>query len=111
MIDDTESDSRRVLHVEFADETIAIKRFPQYLQVLQKIGLDKAEAVASEKQIDVLGCALVTKNQEEKIVNSQYSYVESDGFYVVKGIKGKVMLDFLPLISNRYNLNLKVEYR
>jgi len=30
---------------------------------------------------------------------------------VVKGIKGKVMLDFLPLISNRYNLNLKVEYR
>lgn len=111
VIDDTESDSRRVLHVEFADETIAIKRFPQYLQVLQKIGLDKAEAVASEKQIDVLGCALVTKNQEEKIVNSQYSYVESDGFYVVKGIKGKVMLDFLPLISNRYNLNLKVEYR
>ena len=111
VIDDTESDSRRVLHVEFADETIAIKRFPQYLQVLQKIGLDKAEAVASEKQIDVLGCALVTKNQEEKIVNSQYSYVESDGFYVVKGIKGKVMLDFLPLISNRYNLSLKVEYR
>lgn len=111
VIDDTDSDSRRVLHVEFADETIAIKRFPQYLQVLQKIGLDKAEAVASEKQIDVLGCALVTKNREEKIDNSQYSYVESEGYYVVKGIKGKVMLDFLPMISDRYNLNLKVEYK
>ena len=111
VIDDTDSDSRRVLHVEFADETIAIKRFPQYLQVLQKIGLDKAEAVASEKQINVLGCALVTKNREEKIDNSQYSYVESGGYYVVKGIKGKVMLDFLPMISDRYNLNLKVEYK
>ena len=111
VIDDTDTDSRRVLHVEFADETIAIKRFPQYLQVLQKIGLDKAEAVASEKQIDVLGCALVTKNREEEIENSQYTYVESEGYYVVKGIKGKVMLDFLPMISDRYNLNLKVEYK
>lgn len=111
VIDDVESDSRRVLHVEFADETIAIKRFPQYLQVLQKIGLDKAEAVASEKQINILGCALVTKNREEKIDNSQYTYVESEGYYVVKGIKGKVMLEFLPMISERYNLNLKVEYK
>ena len=100
VIDDTESASRRVLNVEFEDETIAIKRFPQYLQVLQKIGLDKAEAVASEKQVDVLGCALVSKNKEETIEESQYSYVEVDGYFVVKGIKGKVMMNFLPLISD-----------
>lgn len=109
--DDTESDTRRILHVDFSDETIAIIRFPEYLQVLRKIGLEKAEAVASEKQVNVLGCALVTKEPEETIENSQYSYVEADGYYVVKGIKGKVMQNFLPLISDRYNLNLKIEYR
>ena len=111
VIDDTESASRRVLNVEFEDETIAIKRFPQYLQVLQKIGLDKAEAVASEKQVDVLGCALVAKNKEETIEESQYSYVEVDGYFVVKGIKGKVMMNFLPLISDKYSLNLKIAYK
>ena len=109
--DDSDPTSRRTLHVEFADETIAIIRFPEYLQVLRKIGLDKAEAVASEKQVNVLGCALVSKEPEETIEKSQYSYVESDGYYVVKGIKGKVMQNFLPLISDRYNLNLKIEYR
>lgn len=109
--DDADPGSRRTLHVEFADETIAIIRFPEYLQVLRKIGLDKAEAVASEKQVNVLGCALVTKEPEDTIKQSQYSYVEADGYYVVKGIKGKVMLNFLPLISDRYNLNLKIEYR
>ncbi len=111
VIDGTESASRRVLNVEFEDETIAIKRFPQYLQVLQKIGLDKAEAVASEKQVDVLGCALVSKNKEETIEESQYSYVEVDGYFVVKGIKGKVMMNFLPLISDKYSLNLKIAYK
>lgn len=111
VIDDTESASRRVLNVEFEDETIAIKRFPQYLQILQKIGLDKAEAVASEKQVDVLGCALVSKNKEETIEESQYSYVEVDGYFVVKGIKGKVMMNFLPLISDKYSLNLKIAYK
>lgn len=111
VIDDTESASRRVLNVEFEDETIAIKRFPQYLQVLQKIGLDKAEAVASEKQVDVLGCALVSKNKKETIEESQYSYVEVDGYFVVKGIKGKVMMNFLPLISDKYSLNLKIAYK
>lgn len=111
VIDDTESGSRRVLHVEFEDETIAIKRFPQYLQVLKKIGLDKAEAVASEKQVNVLGCALVSRDKEDAIEQYPYSYVESDGYYVVKGIKGKVMMDFLPLISEKYHLNLKIAYK
>lgn len=108
---DIESDSRRILNVEFEDETIAIKRFPQYLQVLQKIGLDKAEAVASEKQVSILGCALVTKDKENTIEESQYSYVEVDGYFVLKGIKGKVMLSFLPLISDKYNMNLKIGYK
>lgn len=111
IINDADPDSRRILHVEFEDETIAIKRFPQYLQVLQKIGLDKAEAVASEKQVNVLGCALVSKNREDTIEQSQYSYVESDGYYVVKGIKGKVMMNFLPLISDKYHLDLKIAYQ
>ena len=112
IIGDTDSNSRRILHVEFEDETIVIKRFPQYLQVLQKIGMDKAEAVAAERQVDVLGCALVSKIKEDAIEQSnEYSYIEADGFFVIKGIKGKVMQNFLPLISDRYNLNLKIAYK
>ena len=112
VISDSEPGSRRILHVEFDGEDIAIKRFPQYLQVLKKIGLDRAEAVASEKQTQVLGCALITKEPEAAIEESyEYNYVESDGYYVVKGIKGKVMLEFLPTVSDRYDLNLKIEYR
>lgn len=112
VIGDTDSNSRRTLHVEFKDETIAIKRFPQYLQVLQKIGMDKAEAVAAEKQVDVLGCALVSRNKEDAIEQSnEYSYIEADGFFVIKGIKGKVMLNFLPMVSDRYNLNLRIAYK
>ena len=112
VIGDTDSNSRRILHVEFKDETIAIKRFPQYLQVLQKIGMDKAEAVAAEKQVDVLGCALVSRIKEDAIEQSnEYSYIEADGFFVIKGIKGKVMLNFLPMVSDRYNLNLRIAYK
>lgn len=112
VIGDTDSNSRRILYVEFKDETIAIKRFPQYLQVLQKIGMDKAEAVAAEKQVDVLGCALVSRSKEDAIEQSnEYSYIEADGFFVIKGIKGKVMLNFLPMVSDRYNLNLRIAYK
>lgn len=59
-----------------------------------------------------LGCPIISSNKYEKIENNtgKYSYIESDGFYFIKGMNGKAMCNILKAISNKLGLNLKVEY-
>lgn len=105
------NDGKNRLMVKFSDGTFISgkTKFDSYFEALKKIGLDKVEKIASEKRYQRHGCALITKAEEQGILNSaDYSYVEEQGFYIVKGINGKTMRNMLRLISQQLNLQLEV---
>lgn len=84
-------------------------KFMTYFRALQKIGLDKAEPIAAEKQYHRKGCPLVSKERFPEIDNdSTLRYEESDGYFVVRGIGNSAMCSFLRLLSERLSLSLDV---
>ena len=106
--DEARSSSNR-LHVTFPDgETIRVQTCDEYIEVLKKIGLDKAYDVAQTKNPSILKCAFVTKTPEDAILkHDELKYETIDGYYIVREIRSKQMLPFLEKISNQYNLGLK----
>lgn len=106
--DESRSSNNR-LHVTFPDgETIRIQTSKEYVDVLKKIGLDKAYDVAKSKDPSILKCSFVTKEKEEAIENSTYLRYETIGeYHVVRGMSGDAMRPFLEKISNQYSLGLK----
>ena len=112
--DENESNDGKIrLTVKFPNgTTISGKtKFDSYIEALKEIGLDKAEKIASEKRYHRLNCALITKEEEQGILNAtEYSYVEEQGFYIVKGINGRTMRNMLKLLSQQLNLQLEIIY-
>lgn len=107
------NDGKIRLMVKFPDGTFISgkTKFDSYFEALKKIGLEKVEKIASEKRYQRHGCALITKAEEQEILNSaDYYYVEEQGFYIVKGINGKTMRNMLRLLSQQLNLQLEVNY-
>lgn len=107
------NDGKIRLMVKFPDGTFISgkTKFDSYFEALKKIGLEKVEKIASEKRYQRHGCALITKAEEQEILNSaDYYYVEEQGFYIVKGIIGKTMRNMLRLLSQQLNLQLEVNY-
>lgn len=105
----TTKDANNRLHVTFPDgETIRIQTSKEYIDILEKIGLDKVYEVAKSKNPSILKCAFVTKEKEDAIENSNYLRYETIGeYHVVRGISGDTMRPFLEKISNQYNLGLQ----
>ena len=105
----TTKDANNRLHVTFPDgETIRIQTSKEYIDILEKIGLDKVYEVAKSKNPNILKCAFVTKEKEDAIENSNYLRYETIGeYHVVRGMSGDTMRPFLEKISNQYNLGLK----
>ena len=112
--DEYESNDGKIrLTIKFPDGAIISgkTKFDSYIEALKKIGLDKAEKIASEKKYHRLDCALISKVKEQEILNAtNYSYVEEQGFYIVKGINGKTMRNMLKLLSQQLNLQLEISY-
>ena len=101
------------LTIKFTNGDIVAENtyFDSYLAALKKIGLEKAEQIASEKMYQRHDCALISRSKEDGILNHEdYTYIEADGFYVVKGINGRTMRNVLNLLSAKLNLNLEVFY-
>lgn len=105
----TTKDANNRLHVTFPDgETIRIQTSKEYIDILEKIGLDKVYEVAKSKNPNILKCAFVTKEKEDAIENSNYLRYETIGeYHVVRGMSGDTMRPFLEKISNQYNLGLQ----
>lgn len=101
------------LTIKFTNGDIVAENtyFDSYLAALKKIGLEKAEQIVSEKKYQRQDCALISRSKEDGILNHEdYTYIEADGFYVVKGINGRTMRNVLNLLSAKLNLNLEVFY-
>lgn len=111
--DSDDSNDKIKLTIKFPDGEVVAEntKFDSYLAALKKIGLDKTEEIASKKKYHRLGCALISKNQESVIIDAaNYSYVEEQGFYIIKGANGKTMRNMLNLLSRELDLNLEVGY-
>lgn len=102
------------LKVRFPDgtEIVGKTRFDAYLNTIKKIGMTQIAPIIPDLKYSRLGCPIISSNKYEKIENNtgKYSYIESDGFYFIKGMNGKAMCNILKAISNKLGLNLKVEY-
>lgn len=101
------------LTIKFTNGDIVAENtyFDSYLAALKKIGLEKAEQIVSEKKYQRQDCALISRSKEDGILNHEdFTYIEADGFYVVKGINGRTMRNVLNLLSAKLNLNLEVFY-
>ena len=111
--DNKSENGKSHLTIKFTNGDIVAENtyFDSYLAALKKIGLEKAEQIASEKMYQRHDCALISRSKEDGILNHEdYTYIEADGFYVVKGINGRTMRNVLNLLSAKLNLNLEVFY-
>lgn len=103
----------KVFTVEFPDGTVINEknRFETYLKVLSKIGIEQVEKIAEEMKYQRRNTPLVTKSQQEEILNDAvYSYVQEGDYYIVKGIDAITMYNMVMLLDNRLDLQLKVCY-
>lgn len=105
-----ESNGKKKLVIKFPDGTIIKEttQFASYLKALEKIGLDKAEHVASSKRYSRLDCPLISKIQYDAILdNTQgFSYVNVGDYYIIKGIIVGTMNDLLNQISTELDLGI-----
>ena len=108
--DSDNSETHPSLKVIFDDETIERESpFDTYLDALRKIGLEKVEPIAAEKEFNRYDCPLVSVEQFEAIKNSKFTYVEVDGYNVVQGLNKSSMTKFLKLLGEKLNINIEVE--
>ena len=112
---EAEDSSTRKFSIIFADgtEVLEDRQFGSYAKALARIGLDKVEPIAAHLKYSRLGCPLVSKEEYDEILdNAQgYSYVNIDGYYIIKGINLRTMRNFLTQVSEELGLGLKLEVK
>ena len=86
------------------------EQFDTYLAALKKMGMDKVEEIAAEKEYNRYDCPFVSKDQFDAIKEKVgFSYVEADGYQVIKGINKKGMSNFLKLCAEKLGHNITIE--
>lgn len=86
------------------------EQFDTYLSALKKMGMDKVEEIAAEKEYNRYDCPFVSKEQFDAVKEKAgFSYVEADGYQVIKGINKKGMSNFLKLCAKKLGHNITIE--
>ncbi len=95
----------------FIDSTDRTK-FDIYLETIKKIGLEKAEPIVGDSKYRRLGCPLISKQKDERILNSnnKYVYVEEDEYNIIKGISDNTKIAVLQLLNEKLNLGLTIDF-
>lgn len=98
--------------VEFEDDTFSIENglthFSVYLETLKKIGIPNVVPVIEASKYKRKGCKLASKEQEDGIKNSRFSYVEVDGYYIVKGAADETLINVLEEVKEKLNLKINI---
>lgn len=100
---------RVVLDGETIEEA---EQFDTYIATLKKMGLDKVVDIAVNSVADHnrFDCPFVSKKAFDGIKNSdRFTYVEVDGYYVIKGIMKKHMSNFLKLCAESLGNKITIE--
>ena len=107
--DDSKDLRSRKLTIRFKDGEIIQEntRFESFRKALEKIGLDKAEQITSEKEYVRLNSPFVTKEPTPEIEDApDYSYVQSGEYFILKGANTRTLRNVLNIISDRLDLGL-----
>ena len=81
-----------------------------YLAALKKMGMEKVAEIAAGKEYSRYDCPFVSKVQFEAIKEKErFSYVEADGYQVIKGVNKKGMSGFLKLCAERLGHDITIE--
>ena len=101
--------------IKYPDGTVITgrTRFESYLTALKSIGLDKIKSILPQLKYQRLNCPVISTEKYNVIENNtqRYSYVEEEGYYIIKGINGKTMRNILLKISEILDLKLEVGYQ
>lgn len=86
------------------------EQFDTYLAALRKMGMDKVEEIAAEKEFNRYDCPFVGKEKFAAVEEKPgFSYVEAEGYQVIKGINKKGMGNFLRLCAERLGHDITIE--
>lgn len=86
------------------------EQFDTYLAALKKMGMDKVEEIAAEKEYNRYDCPFVGKERFAAVEDKPgFSYVEADGYQLIKGINKRGMSNFLKLCAERLGHNITIE--
>lgn len=93
------------------DETIEeTEQFDTYLAALKKMGMNKVDEIAAEKVYSRYDCPFVGKDRFAAIEDKPgFSYVEAEGYQVIKGINKKGMSNFLKLCAEKLGHKITIE--
>lgn len=85
-------------------------KFNLYLNVINKIGIEKIAPIVEQSKYKRLGHPLISTTKYDEIENStQYSYVQVGEFYLVKGMNDDTTINLLEQIKSELQLDMQIE--
>lgn len=85
-------------------------KFNLYLNVINKIGIEKVAPIVEQSKYKRLGHPLISTTKYDEIENSpQYSYVQVGEFYLVKGMNDDTTINLLEQIKSELQLDMQIE--
>ena len=88
-----------------------ITQFDLYLNALKEIGIDKVAPVIESMKYKRKGSKMATKIQVDQLLDSEYSYIEVDGYYFVKGANSYTLIRILEDLKRELKLDIDIEYK
>ena len=85
-------------------------KFNLYLNVINKIGIEKVAPIVGLSKYKRLGHPLISTTKYDDIENSQqYGYEQVGDYYIVKGMNDDTKINLLELIKSKLQLDLQIE--
>ena len=89
-----------------------ITQFDLYLNAIKKIGVNRIGPALEAMKYRRKGSPMATKDPVQSLLESDnYSYVEADGYYFVKGANGYTLVRILEDLDRSLNLNIQIDYK
>lgn len=85
-------------------------KFNLYLNVINKIGIEKVASIVEQSKYKRLGHPLISTTKYEEIEKSQqYGYEQVGDYYFVKGMNDDTKINLLELIKSELQLDMQIE--
>ena len=107
---------RQLLAVTFPDGTKfdvddGLTHFSVFLESIKKIGVERAEQIASASKYHRFNRPIISKERYPEIEDSNFSYVQVGECFIIKGVSDDTYINILNLCSEQLNLDLDVKFR
>lgn len=86
-------------------------QFDIYITVLKRIGIDKVGPIIETMKYERKGSKMATKVKVDSLLQSNYTYVQVDDYYFVKGANSPTLIKILEGLKNELHLDMILEVR